>query len=221
MNEIQYMKEIYSKFWEKQTKKYGYSTYERNLVRLIAQSSPKKVFEVGIGTGWPIGTALKEKEIVVNGCDLAESSIILARKELENEKGIWVGDVLSYNGKELYDVVYCVRASWYIPDFYAALAKMISMTKAGGYIVFDVMDKNSLYCLKARKHLLKEKYLRLLGINTDETIGYHFIGLHKMKRFLKKNGLSYQYWDEREITGNMDKSNTPKVVFLCRKGKRV
>ena len=219
MNEAKYFNETYSKFWENQTKKYGYSLYEQNLVRLIAQSKPKKVFEVGIGTGWPIGTALRDKGIVVDGCDLAESSVLLAREALCNQKGIWTGDVMSYSGNELYDIVYCVRASWYIPDFYKTLEKMICMTKSKGYIVFDVMDKNSLCCLKIRIGMIREQYFKFLGINMDETYGQHYINLIKMKSFLRKNKLSMQCWGERTITNNPDRVNTPKVVFLCRKGK--
>ena len=87
MDEKKYYKEIYSKFWVNQTKKYGYSTYEQNIVRLVSKSTPKKVFEVGIGTGWPIGNALKESGIEVDGCDIAESSVVLAQKKLKNENG--------------------------------------------------------------------------------------------------------------------------------------
>lgn len=124
MEETQYYKTVYSKYWAEQTKKYGYAPYEQNLVRLIVKSSPKKVFEVGIGTGWPIGASLKKKGIEIDGCDIAESSVALAKKELDNEKGIWIGDVLEYRGdKESYDVVYCVRASWYMPNFYRTVKK--------------------------------------------------------------------------------------------------
>lgn len=220
MEETQYYKTVYSKYWAKQTKKYGYAPYEQNLVRLIAKSSPQRVFEVGIGTGWPIGTALKKQGIDVDGCDIAESSVILAKKELDNENGIWTGDVFEYRGdKECYDVVYCVRASWYIPGFYRTVKKMISMTKPGGYIIFDVMDKNSLFCLKQRWQCAKEKYYRFLGIDMDEKYGQHFNSIIGIKVFLKKNGLSYQYWGEREITHNGDIYMTPKVVFCCRKGR--
>ena len=218
MEETQYYKTVYSKFWKNQTKKYGYTAYERYLVRLIADSSPKRVFEVGIGTGWSIGTALKEKGITVDGCDIAETSVDLARKELENTDGIWTGDVMDYKGEnEVYDVVYCVRASWYIPDFYQAVSKMVSMTKLGGYIVFDVMDKYSPHCLHMQKEEMKEKYFRFLGIDVEENFGQHFINLWQMKRFLKRNGLSYECWNERDITGSGDWKHTPKVVFCCRK----
>lgn len=218
MEEIQYYKTVYSKFWKNQTKKYGYSAYERNLVQLIADSLPDKVFEVGIGTGWPVGAALKEKGITVDGCDIAESSVELARKELENTDGIWVGDVMDYKGEnDAYDVVYCVRASWYIPDFYQTISKMVSMTKRGGYIVFDVMDKYSIHCLNARKEELKKSYYRFLGIDVEENFGQHFICLWRMKRFLRKKGLEYVCWSEREITHNSDRKHTPKVVFRCRK----
>ena len=93
-NELQYYKNEYSKFWEKQTKIYGYGRYEQYLVKIIAQSSPKKVFEVGIGTGWPIGVSLKNLGVEVDGCDIADSLVCLARENLDNEKGIYVGDVM-------------------------------------------------------------------------------------------------------------------------------
>lgn len=80
MKETNYYKTVYNKFWEKQTKKYGYSLYEHRLVQLISKSSPKEVFEVGIGTGWPIGAALKAKGINVDGCDIARSAVKLAKK---------------------------------------------------------------------------------------------------------------------------------------------
>lgn len=220
MEEIQYYKNIYSKFWMEQTKKYGYGLYEQNIVRLIAQSSPQNVFEVGIGTGWPIGAALKEKGIEIDGCDIAENAIAIAKEELDNERGIWAGDVFEYKGdNEIYDVVYCVRASWYIPRFYSVVKKMISMTKTGGYIVFDVMDKNSLYCRKLRLSDAKLKYYKFLGIDVDVPYGHHFVSVMRMKMFLKKNRLSYRYWSERELTHNEDILNTPKMVFCCRKGK--
>lgn len=217
MDEVQYYKTVYNKFWVNQTQKYGYATYEQKLVKLISRSSPKKVFEVGIGTGWPIGSALKEKGIEIDGCDIAETSVALAQKELGNENGIWTGDVLEYNGNNLYDVTYCVRVSWYIPNFYHVINKMISMTKIGGYIIFDIMDENSLCCLKLRWLSMKESYYRLLGIKVDERYGTHFISLSRMKRFLKKKGVRYRYWGEREITHNKDKFNTPKVVFCCKR----
>lgn len=219
MEEIQYYKTVYSQYWVEQTKKYGYAPYEQNLVKLITKSIPKRVFEVGIGTGWPIGAALKKKGIKVDGCDIADRSVALAKKELDNEKGIWTGDVLEYKGdNEIYDVVYCVRASWYIPDFNRIIKKMSSMTKPGGYIVFDVMDKNSLYCRQLRWSDIKQKYYKFLGISIDETYGHHFVSIHDIEIFLRKNRLLYQFWSEQELMHNVNNQNTPKVVFRCRKG---
>lgn len=217
MNEVDYYKNVYSKFWEKQTKRYGYGTYEQKLVKLIAKSSPKEVFEVGIGTGWPIGAALKRKGIKVDGCDISESAVELAKEELDNPYGIWSGEVLDYQDSKRYDVTYCVRASWYIADFHKTIKKMSSMTKPGGYIIFDVMDKYSIYCLKIGMHLMRDRYLRFLGIDVDERFGHHFVSILRMKSFLKRNGLTYQCWGERKLTKSRDISNTPKVVFVCRK----
>lgn len=217
MNEVRYFNEIYNKFWENQSRKYGYGVYEKNLVRLIARPRPESVFEVGIGTGWPIGAALKEKGIRVCGCDLAESAVLSARERLGNQDGIWAGDVLSYEGEEQFDVVYCVRASWYIPDYYATLKKMISMTKAGGYIVFDIMNNFSLYCMRLNLQKLADQYFRLWGVERAEVYGQHFINPARMKLFFGKNGLRYRCWGERKITRSTDVWNTPKIVFLCRR----
>ena len=106
MNETQYYKTIYSKFWVKQTKKYGYGKYEQYLVRLVLDSKPKTAFEVGIGTGWPIATSLKEQGVTIDGCDIAESSVALAQKALDNDTGIWAGDVLEFDHDTHYDVTY-------------------------------------------------------------------------------------------------------------------
>lgn len=94
---------------------------------------------------------------------------------------------------------------------------MISMTKPGGYIIFDVMDRDSLCCRKLRWSHIKQKYYKFLGIDMDETYGNHFVSILGMRMFLRLEGLSYQYWGEREVTHNEDIHNTPKVVFYCRK----
>lgn len=217
MDQMQYFKNVYSKFWANQSKNYGYEEYTRKLVEMIGQTSVQRVFEVGIGTGWPVGAALKDKGIIVDGCDVADSSVAAAQKELDNREGIWCGEVSEYRGRAIYDAVYCVRSSWYITDFYSTVRKMISMTKPGGYIIFDVMDQDSRYCLKLRMTGVQEKYFRFLGIDVDERYGMNFISIGKMKRFLNREGLSFQNWGERELTGSYDRRNTPKVVFVCRK----
>ena len=102
-------------------------------------------------------------------------------------------------------------------DFYATLKKMISMTGKGGYIIFDVMDKNSPCYLKSKWLDLRDGYLKCLGIAIDERYRTYFVSISNIKKFLKKNNLTYHYWGERKITGNKDIMNTPKVVFCCRK----
>ena len=98
MEEMNYYKTVYDKFWVNQTKLYGYGPYERKLVNLIADCSPERVFEVGIGTGWPIGSALKEKGIKIDGCDVAQELVALARESLDNAEGIWMGEVTEFHG---------------------------------------------------------------------------------------------------------------------------
>lgn len=172
---------------------------------------------MGIGTGWPIGAAIKRKGVVVDGCDVADNLVASAKKVLENETGIFTGDVSEWQGDTLYDVTYCVRASWCIPDFFAVVKKMIAMTKPGGYIVFDIMDKHNLYCVKNRWKDMKEQYYKFLGIDVDEGFGTHYISILKMKAFLKRCGVSQKHWKEWELTDSKDRHGSPKVVFICRK----
>lgn len=46
---------VYDLWWEKQTKIYGVSKYEKHIIHEIVKRKPDKVFEVAIGNGWPIG----------------------------------------------------------------------------------------------------------------------------------------------------------------------
>ncbi|MCI9336282.1 MAG: class I SAM-dependent methyltransferase [Lachnospiraceae bacterium] len=216
--ELEYYQTEYSKFWVNQTKVYGFGKYERFLTKLIAHSNPTRVFEVGIGTGWPIGAALHRKNIHVNGCDVAVSSVKLARETLKNQEGIYTGTIMDYTEEEMYDVTYCVRVSWYINNFQDTLTKMIHMTKPNGYIVFDIMDKYSLCCTKHQMERMKETYYRLLGIKDDfRHYGTHFYSIPAIDIFLRKQKIVYKRWSERTITGNKDIFTTPKIVYLCRK----
>ncbi len=216
--ELEYYQTEYSKFWANQTKVYGFGKYERFLTRLIAHSNPARVFEVGIGTGWPIGAALHRKGIQVDGCDVALSSVKLARETLNNQTGIYVGTIMDFTSKDIYDVTYCVRVSWYIEEFQETLAQMAFLTKTDGYIVFDIMDKYSLCCIKHQAERLKEMYYSLLGVKSDANhYGAHYYSIPFIDNFLRKQKIKYVRWNERVITGNGDVFTTPKVVYLCRK----
>lgn len=222
MESSQYFSNIYSKFWMKQTHVYGFDPYCQGLVRLIQETSPRQAFEVGIGTGWPIASTLKENGITVDGCDIAESLVNQARQALNNKDGIWVGEVTQYQGEPLYDTVYCLRVSWCIPDFYSVIDKMLSMTVPGGTVIFDIMDKYSSISMKTRWSLLVNKYYNFLGVDvdTDKTLGAAYglfwLSPGRVKRYLERRNITYRALRNKDL----DYIHKNKVVFVCRKGDK-
>lgn len=78
----EYLVNDYSKFWDRQSYKYGIGTYEAFLIKLLKGAHPDDAFEVCIGNGWPIAKSLVESGIQVSGCDIAPSLIESARKML-------------------------------------------------------------------------------------------------------------------------------------------
>ena len=44
---------IYPKYWNRKSREYGVSFYEKGLISLIEKYQPKSVFDLGIGNGYP------------------------------------------------------------------------------------------------------------------------------------------------------------------------
>lgn len=213
-----YFNTIYDKYWEKQTKVYGITTYEKYIIHEINKRNPKKVFEVGIGNGWPIGTSLKRRGIEVNGCDIAKRLVEQAQEKLNNTDGIYVGKVQEINIKEKFDVVYCVRSSWYMLDFYEVLENMTNMMKDDGYIVFDIMEKESLYYIKQLYKQFQTKFYHYIGLSVEEEWKLCFYSQYMIEYFLKKHKMKFYSFNERQITRSKDFLNTPKRIYVCKKG---
>lgn len=213
-------RKFYDIFWDKQTIKYGVTQYEKYIIHEITRRKPEHVFEVGIGNGWPIGVALDKRDIIVHGCDISKKLISSAKKNLGNSSErscIFAGEVQKYQGKGKYDVVYCVRTSWYIENFENTISKMISMTK-DGYVIFDIMQKESLYHVKQIILDIKWEILRFLGVNLEEHMNLYFYSRYRIERVLRHRGISFYSYSEREISSNKDVWNTPKRIYVCRIG---
>ena len=214
-----YFNSIYDKFWERQTKVYGVSKYEKYIIHEIVKRKPQKVFEVGIGNGWPIGVALQQKNIRVCGCDVSKRLVESARKNLNFQDGIWEGELKDITTHEKYDIVYCVRTSWYIADFFDVLDDMISMMDKAGYLIFDIMEMSSLYYIKMRWDRIKTKICRLIGLERDGEIKLYFYSRTRIEKLLRKSGIQFYCYNERTITKSKDYWNTPKRIYVCRKGE--
>lgn len=210
-----YFNTVYDKFWEKQTQLYGFGKYEKYIAYVIKKSNPKRVFEVGIGNGWPIGVTLSHKGISVSGCDISERLVEQARVNLNNQDGIWVGELGDYTGNEKYDVVYCVRTSWYIKNFDKLLEKMFSMTDSNGYVIFDIMESQSIYFLKLLYRWGKAKILQIIGLDVEGEQKLFFYSRYKIEHILRKRNIKFYSYNERTITRSRDYANTPKRIYVC------
>ena len=139
----------------KKAKNYGASRYEKYIIHEIVKRKPQKVFEVGIGNGWPIGVALQKWNIKVFGCDISKRLVESARINLNCSDKIQVGELKNIKIKGKYDIVYCIRSSWYIQDFKDVLKDMLSITNENGFVILDIMEVGSLYYLKMSWDLIK------------------------------------------------------------------
>lgn len=145
-NRDSWQKDNYAKFWVEQVNKYGFDDYCEGLTKLILSKNPSTVYELAIGTGWPFAISLSEKDVSVSGSDIAELLI----KELKSNYPNIDAVVQSYedvrsNPEKQYDLVYCLRSTWYFPNIYKALDTMFMQVKEDGYVLFDIMNKDSDY----------------------------------------------------------------------------
>lgn len=151
MSREEILKNQYALFWQTQSLLYGIGAIEEYVFRRIAEFNPKDAFEIGIGNGFPYATHLQESGVLVSGCDIAPLSVWNAKKNLKlgHEKSrIICGDINQIDIPRQFDLVYCLRSSWYIPDFLATIRKMAGMTKPGGVFLFDIMDSVSLMAMQ-------------------------------------------------------------------------
>lgn len=143
-----YYREEYSEFWLDQSQRYredrNSQIYYAILLDLIGAKPGQHVLDCGVGTGKPFALALAKLGAVMSGIDI---SPVLIQECLVNFKkegltiNCQVGDLekLPY-ADEIFDIVYCVNTTWYVPDLKKALTEMCRVTKLGGKIVFDVIN---------------------------------------------------------------------------------
>lgn len=170
-----YFESVYSKFWTETTKKYGMEDGIDSIIKILTDLRVETAFEVGIGTGWPIADSLAKSGVKISGCDISKS-LIEQTKNSYPDMDVFAGTIWEMGGGDLgkYDMVYCIRSSWYMKDFLEVIGKMFQMTKNGGYIVFNIInkqnDENRRALRKSRFHCVKgriEGALKVLLYNRD------------------------------------------------------
>lgn len=228
-----YFETKYSAFWKKQSKVYGKQEDDGldKIIEMLKKLHAKTAFEVGIGTGWPIASDLSDNGTAVSGCDVAESLIRTAREKYPQMK-LYAGDIwqVPFEGVK-YDLVYCIRSSWYMKDFPDVIQKMLEITNDGGTVVFNVLNSaNSIN----RKTKLKGTFIRfavrvygamkVLFCNRDYIAPCpdYFYNLKMIESVLNKHHVRYNVYSINQLLGEKQFSkDSQKLLFVVKKTEGV
>jgi|SRR5581483_10206164 len=137
------MRDVYSKYWlTAREKKYGFMPYDAGLCELVRSKAPEgsKLFEVAIGTGYPVADYLQKAGYEIHGIDISPA---LIEKCHETNPAIHaqLGDAenLEFADAE-FDGTYCFHSLWVIPDVKRVISEMLRVTRPGGAVLFDLQN---------------------------------------------------------------------------------
>lgn len=151
--------EAYSDFWKEKVREYGLKDGLDKIIAILKDLDAKDYFELGIGTGWPLASELINAGKNIYGCDLSASSVLSAVSDFPQLYGkVYVGTINDSERLDIqeYDCVYSIRSSWYMKDFpQRELRSMLELTKPGGYVVFDIINRESSLNKKPVRSILK------------------------------------------------------------------
>lgn len=226
-----YFETKYSEFWKKQSKVYGKQENDGldKIIKMLKDIHAKTAFEVGIGTGWPIASELYDDGTEVSGCDVAES-LIRTAKENYPLMNLYAGDIwrVPFDEKK-YDLVYCIRSSWYMKDFLNVILKMLNITNSGGTVVFNVLNSKN---PQNKKSKVKGKFIRfavrcygalkVLFCNRDYIAPCpdYYYSLEDIKNVLRKQNFQFSVYSINQLLGEKEYvENSQKLLFIIRKLK--
>lgn len=220
-----YFEQVYSEFWKIQSKKYGMEEVDK-IIELLLALKPGTVFEVGIGTGWPIASTLAEGGAKVSGCDISEN-LVLETKQKYPQMELFAGNIwdTAIDGKT-YDIVYCIRSSWYMEDFPKVIAKMLDMTSPDGYVIFNIINSaNRENKIAKIKSLIHHFLYRAWGACKVFFFNKDFIAIcpayfYSMKEIEKVlNGMSYKVLSREQLENKQERFNkrSQKLLFIVKK----
>lgn len=242
-NRANWQRENYAKYWVDQVSKYGFDDYCKGLLNLILSKKPSSVYELAIGTGWPFAISLNENGVAVAGSDISELLIQEIKNNYPNINVVaQTYEDIKPNQANQYCLVYCFRSSWYFPDIYKALDAMFMLVKEDGFVIFDIMNKDSDYIknmIKSHRILFPYTILK----NVYKTIMNAFFSrrylvqslwnIHEIpvsskdiENYLAKKGVSFKKYSINQITDNINSQfkdigiSNSKIIFECQlKGK--
>jgi len=208
-----------ARHWPGEAQSYGKNEYVSGLLKLIEAQQPERVFEVGLGNGFPFAESLLGKNIDVHGCDVSKFLL----QELAQKYPRITYYHASYEtmqekvGAQKYDVVYCLRSTWYFPDIFTALKNMLAITRSGGAVIFDIMNSQSpeikkfIRAMRWKKYQQWVKYAakRMLNavirthytIDTGGLAAHYPVSPHQIDAFLDTQKVAYTKMSFKQITG--------------------
>lgn len=202
-------KNVYPKYWSRASKAYGIDAYCRGLIRLVQSHSPRTVFELAIGNGFPFAGTFSSSGIEVAGCDISADLLAELRKDYPRVQAELGGyeNAHIFPGRT-FDLVYCFRSTWHFPDLEAAIEFMLGKASSSGTVIFDIMNSESPWSRReSRKKLLlfpvtivKNILKTILNWLTpgrwmlDKVFGFREIMYSKteVERLLRNRGLSFR-----------------------------
>lgn len=205
--------------WLAETQIYGKSLYVRGVLDILKKIKPSKVFELGIGNGYPFTTDLHDAGVQVEGCDISLLLLEDLNKRCPSIRWFHTGyeDMLEKIKTEQYDICYCVRSSWYFSDVYCAINHMLQLVKSKGFVCIDIMNRDTLnnYWFlwsnkykkykKIFKNIVKKILERLfgrVGKYEDVSSAKHYpVSARRLEAWLRKKNLACRRYTYDQIVG--------------------
>jgi len=106
------------------------------IINRIMRANPKKVLDVGCGTGNVLMKLSSNEELKLYGVDISESMIKTAKKNLGNKAELKVGDSEYMPWEDnSFDVIVCNASFHHYPNPEKALSEMKRMLKSDGTLI--------------------------------------------------------------------------------------
>ncbi len=183
----EYMKGAYANYWSHaRNKVYGSMPYDHALIELVLaiaesqKSNFKNLFEVGIGTGWPIAATISKNGFNISGADIAAALIEKCNRDWPDIQAEVADAVDLHYSDSSFDLTYCFHSSWYFSDLPKAISEMCRVTCSNGYVLIDVMNLHN--------PDIEQFYVKQVFENT-KLLGKVFKTIKNLAKFLLRRGI--------------------------------
>lgn len=165
---------------------------ESNFLKKAIKELPHKklkILDVGCGTGRMLSEAFSmEKDIKYVGIDTSKEMITFLKNKskkigVENKVNTIIGDASKIPfGNDSFDIVFSFHLLWHLPkkDQKEILEEMLRVCKKGGFIVFDILNKEFIW----------EK-IKIL-INKPKTEGIYKLTPKEIKQIFKSDNFKIE-----------------------------